>query len=42
LGVVVPLQEQIHPFVLDLSKPEPLVQAQRGIEALHVDAKRLP
>jgi hypothetical protein len=42
LGVVFPpLHEQINPAIVDLPKPEPLVEPQRGIEAFDVDAQRL-
>ena len=35
-----PLHEQIHPPVVDLPKPEPLVEPQRGIEALDMNAQQ--
>jgi hypothetical protein len=36
-----PLHEQINPATGDRSKPEPLVEPERGIEAFDVDAPRL-
>ena len=36
-----PLQEQIDAPILDLPEAETLVQPQRGVEALDVDAERL-
>jgi hypothetical protein len=43
LGVVAPppFHEQIDAPIVDLPKPEPLVEPERGIEALDMNAQRL-
>jgi hypothetical protein len=38
---VLPLEEQIHTPILDQPEPQSLVEPQRGVEALDVDAERL-